>query len=469
MSDIYRLPPRPPSSTPGRHRASGRKCSAGFGVKYESSRRDPEDYFNPNRERRLIVSYWSSWQRISIFEPFNPWRLLGLHSSQAPFGEVKAAFKRSITQSIPQQRVLVSLGYHIITSSGERYKRVHGTDEYVVRRRDHFFLAACGHVEELSRVISGKQYLVEDKDEYGRTLLYTASKSGFYEVCKLLLQKGASVDEPQRDGSTPLHAAAYFGHERVIELLLQYGARTDIVNNWGNTALLESASGRITGLIQSASVDQISSLAAELRTKMIVLNVRVIEHKGKVIAKELIRNASVLDARTRARWNQIHRCWEIVWHGTQYRNLQSILERGLLPAGSRGITPVKGHIELGAKVFGVQNWAAAIFVSPSILYASYESYSQRVFSEGQLWCVLVKAYCRPGSMKSYDPTVLKYERKDDEPEKPEYRVPVDEENKNVISRVESARNVVVHSVMFVRVSFLKEQDLNFTEALTLLH
>lgn len=338
------------------------------------------------------MSYWSSWQRISIFEPFNPWRLLGLHSSQAPFGEFKAAFKRSITQSIPQQRALVSLGYHIITSSGERYKRVHGTDEYVVRRRDHFFLAACGHVEELSRVINGKQYLLEDKDEYGRTLLYTASKSDFYEVCKLLLQKGASVDEPQRDGSTPLHAAAYFGHERVIELLLQYGARTDIVNNWGNTALLESASGRITGLIQSASVDQISSLAAELRTKMIVLNVRVIEHKGKVIAKELIRNASVLDARTRAQWNQIHRSWEIVWHGTQYRNLQSILERGLLPAGSRGITPVKGHFELGEKVFGVQNWAAAIFVSPSILYASH--YSQRVFSEGQLWCVLVKAYCR---------------------------------------------------------------------------
>lgn len=72
-------------------------------------------------------------------------------------------------------------------------------------------------------------------------------------------------------------------------------------------------------------------------------------------------------------------------------------------------------------------------------------------------------------MKSYDPTLLIYRSKDDEPEKPEYRVPVDEEDKNVISRVESARNVVVHSVMFVRVSFLKEQDLNFTKALTLLH
>lgn len=72
-------------------------------------------------------------------------------------------------------------------------------------------------------------------------------------------------------------------------------------------------------------------------------------------------------------------------------------------------------------------------------------------------------------MKSYDPTLHIYRSKDDEPEKPEYRVLVDEEDKNVISRVESARNVVVHSVMFVRVSFLKEQDLNFTKALTLLH
>ena len=72
-------------------------------------------------------------------------------------------------------------------------------------------------------------------------------------------------------------------------------------------------------------------------------------------------------------------------------------------------------------------------------------------------------------MKSYDPTVLKYERKDGEPEKPEYRVPVDEEDKNSISRVESARNVVVRSVMFVRASFLEEQDLYFTEALIPLH
>lgn len=78
---------------------------------------------------------------------------------------------------------------------------------------------------------------MEQKDEYGRTLLYTASKSGFCDTCKMLLQKGASVDEVQRDGSTPLHGAAYFGHAQVVTLLLQHGARTNLRNNWGNTSL----------------------------------------------------------------------------------------------------------------------------------------------------------------------------------------------------------------------------------------
>lgn len=318
-------------------------------------------------------------------------------------------------------------------------------------------------------MINYRQHIVEDKDEYGRTLLYTASKSGFYDVCKLLLQKGASVDEPQRDGSTPLHGAAYFGHELVVGLLLQHGARTDIKNNWEHTALDESATRKIQHLIQSASFDYISSLAAELKRKQLVLSVRIIEYKGSVIAKEFVRNASILDTLTRAQWNNSHRNWEVAWHGTKYRHLQSILEKGLLPAGSSGIKPAEGHFSLGEVHFGVRNWAAAIFVSPSILYASHAAYSERVFSESQKWCVLIKAYCRPGSMKAYDPTVLRYDRKEDEPEKPEYRVPVQEEDKNVILRVESARNVVVRSVMFVRVSFLEDRYLNFEEAIRLLH
>ncbi|KAJ7386820.1 hypothetical protein OS493_006850 [Desmophyllum pertusum] len=362
----------------------------------------------------------------------------------------------------------------IATYGASSWDKLEGTqeykakDEFVVRRRDHFILAACGHTEKLALEIAKRGNLVEDKDEHGRTLLYTASKSGFHDTCKLLLQKGASVDEVQIVGSTSLHGATYFGHELVVGLLLQHGARINIRNKWGHTALDESASPKIQSLIQTASADQISSLAAELREKQLVSSVRVIEYQGEVIAKELVRDPRVLDARTRARWDIIHRTWEPAWHGTRYRHLQSIIEKGLLPAGSSGISPASGHFKLGEEHFGIPDWAAAIFVSPSILYAAHDAYSDRVFSDSQQWCVLVKAYCKPGTMKSYDPTVLAYKPMDGEPKAPEYRVPVNEADKNVILRVQSTRNVVVRSLMFVRASFLENQDMNFEKAMKLL-
>ena len=65
-----------------------------------------------------------------------------------------------------------------------------------------------------------------------------------------------------------------------------------------------------------------------------------------------------------------------------------------------------------------------------------------------------------------------------EPAMPEYRVPFtldgdcddefsppgdDEDQNNVVLRVESARNVVVYSVMFVRASALENQEMIFDE------
>ena len=423
---------------------------------------------NGSNKSRVVVNYIADGgSRVVISVPLNPWQVLGLSSSRVSHADVNAAFKMKITQPVRQKRAMISIAYHMLTSSAGRYKRIHGTDTFVVGKRDHFMLAACGHTEELALMISKRGNLVEERDEQRRTLLYIACRSGFYDTCKLLLQKGASVNETQRDGSTPLHGAAYFGHELVAGLLLQYGARSDVKNKWG-TPLEESATPKIRSLIQTASADDISSLAAKLREKQLVLSVRLIDYLGNVIAKELIRDPCTLDVHTRAEWNSIQSTWETAWHGTRYQYLQSIIEKGLLPAGSSGIKPAAGHYGLGEEHFGIPNWAAAIFVSPSILYAAHACYSERVFSESQQWCVLVKAYCKPGSYKSYDPTVFQYKPMDGEPDMPEYRVPVTEANKNVIMRVESTRSVVVQSLMFVRLSFLENQDINFEKAMTLL-
>lgn len=446
---------------PKRH-PSGRRSSS-------TNRRNISHDGNRGDGRRRVATYGArGGGRVVISVPLNPWQVLGLNSSDASREAIKAAFKKKIHQPVRQNRAMVSIAHHMLTSPAGRYKRVEGTDEFVVTRRDHFMLAACGHTHELTLRIAKDGNIVERRDEHGRTLLYIASKSGFYDTCNLLLQKGAYVNEAQRDGSTPLHGAAFFGHELIVGLLLQHGAKSDIRNKWGNTAIYESATPSIRSLIQTASGDDISSLAARLKERQLVKSVRLIEYQGEVIAKELTRDPRGLDALTRDELNNIHSTWETAWHGTRYRYLESIIDKGLLPSGSSGIKPAKGHYKLGETHFGIRDWAAAIFLSPSILYASHACYSERIFSESQRWCVLVKAYCKPGSFKSYDPTVFQYEPMDGEPDMPEYRIPVTEADKNVILRVESTRSVVVQSLIFVRLSFLENQNINFEQAMKLL-
>ena len=337
-----------------------------------------------------------------------PWAVLGLTSNEASRESVKKAFREKTQTQQRQNRALVAVANHILTSTQPRYQRKPGYDFYTIKNRDHFVVAACGNTKELKVLVRRDPSLVKASDEHGRTLLYLACKSGFYDMVKMLLQEGADINKVQRDGSTPLHGAAYFGHILVVGLLLEYGAQTKLTNTWGQTALQESKSPDIEELIKNASSDHIFSLKTKLSEKKIVSEMRPIEFKGQHIAKELFRHPDVFDAKTRAEMKAIFKNWKLVWHGTKSKNVESILQNGLIPSGTNGIEPPSGHFRLGTKWFGVENWAAAIFVSPSILYAGHAAYSHRVVSNQQQWCVLIKAYCRPGSYKTYDPTILRY-------------------------------------------------------------
>ncbi|XP_020632959.1 transient receptor potential cation channel subfamily A member 1-like [Orbicella faveolata] len=408
----------------------------------------------PNGTKKgCIVSYYATGQgRVDIPETLNPWQVLDLHSFHVSSSEeIDKAFKVRITQSVRHNSAMASVAYHMLTSTADRYVQKSGLDEFAITKADHFVLAACGHTRALASEIRYEKDLLQDKDERSRTLLYIASRSGFYDMCELLLEKGACINEVQSTGSTPLHGAAYYGHAQIVGLLLQHGAKTDIKNQFGRTALDESATPEIQRLIQTASTDKILSLTAEFRGKHLVHSVQLIKYQGEVIAKELARDQSTLDKGTRAQWNDICSNWESAWHGTRYGHLESIIKQGLvLGAGSRDIKPEAGLYELSEEHLGASNWAKAIFLTPCILFASHEAYSERVFSESQLWCVLVKAYCKPGSYKSYSP---------------EMRVPVKD---FLIWRVESARDVIVCSLMFVRCSFLENKHMNLDEKMRIL-
>ena len=379
-----------------------------YGMAYQSEESIASEPIS-TADRSTEISYKTTGGRqVHINFPMDPWNILDL-PSDASRGAVKQAFREKIKdpQLQDQDRALVSLAKHILTSTEPTRYQHEQNDLFSLNDRDHFTIAAYGNTHELKVLIRRDNSLLTTTDEHGRTLLYLACKSGFYGMVRMLLREGADINTIQRDGSTPLHAASFYGHPLVVSLLLEYGARTDIKNTWASTALEESDSTEITNLIEDTSSDFIFSTKATLMEKKLVSRMRPIEFKGQLIAKELLRDPSRFDERTKSELNTIRKTWKMTWHGTQFQNLESILTQGLLPAGSEGISPPPGHFELGQTFQGVENWAAAIFLSPSIMYSSHEVYSERVTSTNEEWCVLIKAYCRPGSYTAYDPTVFR--------------------------------------------------------------
>ena len=76
-----------------------------------------------------------------------------------------------------------------------------------------------------------KQYLsnggsVNQRNQFGGTLLHVASVNGNKEILKLLLSKGAKVNVKNNSSLTPLGLALKFKRSEVSELLREYGAKT---------------------------------------------------------------------------------------------------------------------------------------------------------------------------------------------------------------------------------------------------
>ena len=387
-------------------------------------------------------------------------------------GEIKDAFRRAATQASRQHRAMASLSYHILTSTISRYDDKGGGCFEIGDRAisDVFVLAAAGDTKRLLCEISRNKALLKSADEHGRTLLYLTARSGFYDTTEALLKEGAPVNEKQVDGSTPLHGASFYCQRLIVELLLKYGADPGIKNKWGNTAL-DEASGELKAVISACKTDGISKIVTSLISSNLVHKTRFIEYKGKVVAREVQRNSDLLDSSTKNRWNYIQASWHLAWHGTKAKYLSSILRNGLMPSGTRlsdgsSIEPPDNHYKLGETRFGIYDWARAVFLSPSILYASHACYSERVFSNSsEQWCIVIKAYVKPASYTEHDPTVFKYEPIDGEPDQPEYRIDVKGNDK--VLRVESARNVVVFSLLFISLDILENSSITYAELLSL--
>ena len=199
----------------------------------------------------------------------------------------------------------------------------------------------------------------------------------------------------------------------------------------------------------------------DLKLKGLVSNIIPIKKQNEIIAHKLLIS-SIL---TKNIFN-VTKNWIPGWHGTKFKFLESIIRYGLRPSGSKlengaSVNVNPGHIPLNHTVSGIQYWAKAIFVSPSIFYSASPVYAERINSCSERWCVLVETRVRPGTFTAHPSTVLKYTGVKGEPSNVEYRIKV-QTDKDLIYRVISGQNVIVTSITFVKVKFLEKIE-NYIE------
>ncbi len=402
----------------------------------------------------------------------DPYKILGI-STTTSFDDTKKVVRQQVTQPRRQVRALASLAYHMITSTNcQRYLR-HGT-HFEIKTPDIFFFAAIGNTKKVIDEISKNPSLLDSVDELERTVLYLAARCGFYDTTKALIGKGASVNQKQAGDSTPLHGAAFYGHSLVVKLLLVHGADPSLKNKRGSTAADES-SPEIKQIFEDFKKDPISVIRSTfISNSLIEEKVHLIHYKGKVIAREIFRSKKVLNSCTKNKWDEICQRWKVAFHGTRFNNLESIVKHGLLPSGARLpsgelIQPPSNHVQLSQTYLGMSNWANAIFTSPSVLYASHPCYSDRIIAGDSQWCVVLKVLINTNSYEAFNPTVdTTDDETDGEPEDTEYRV-INNDHRDSIFRVfsrtlsdnlESSRNAVVQSVLFIDLNFLENINEN---------
>ena len=179
----------------------------------------------------------------------------------------------------------------------------------------------------------------------------------------------------------------------------------------------------------------------DLLKKQLVEKMIDIKKNDEVIGKRLIRSKNLIN------YKEINKL-EKVFHGTRFVSIEFILNYGLLNFRR----PLNNHIHLGIENDNIDDWANAIFVSPSIFYAS--KYSELVNYKNEEWSIVIEAKVKSDSYSAHGNTIYKYQFKENEPKYVEYRIksPIIEEYSPCIISEES--DLIVTSLIFVKKKFL---------------
>ena len=382
-----------------------------------------------------------------------------LNISQSSHGTaIKDAFKNLVTSPNRTIKSKVCLAYEILFNKKNFIQ--HG-NLYKIKVKDCFYFAIIGDLNSLKSLLKNNKNLLYSKDYLQRSLLYLAARNGYFDVTEYLLQKGIDINEVQSTGSTALHGAAFYGHELIVQLLIEHGIYTKKKNKNGLTAADDAKTPFIKNLILESEKDIILNLYYNLNWKGFVSNLVPIKNGSKIIAQKMI----CLPGFLKKDYLYINNNWIPAWHGTKLKVLESIADYGLRPAGTKlengmPIQVNSGHIPLEQCFYGIDKWAKAVFVSPSIFYSTHFEYAERINTCGKTWCVLVEVRIRPGSYTKHPPTST-HTRLIGEPNDLEYRINMDNDSK-YIDYAPLPKNIYITSITFVLLDFL-ENIKNYNE------
>lgn len=338
--------------------------------------------------------------------PLGDWAVQTTPAAQ--YNRMQPLFRSSIRTPSRQNRAALSLRYDVsfrrsIGAVPSRYS-VSDDGSFTYDTTDHFTLAAIGDTQGLIALIDSSPELLDSQDESGDSLLYKAARSGFCDMVEALIAKGADVNIVKHMGSSSLHAAAYFGHEIVTASLLARNCDRSLKNKYGSTALDEACTPAIRYLLMA----DVETVLKQLVVSGVGACLRPVIHEGEVIAWRVDRQLQLIKDSLGDGTSHIPADWRVSWHGTKADNLESIMRHNLQAAGSGNAgaqgMPQDNHISLGETLFGIDNFAGAIFLSPSIAYASHPCFAGRLFGGGAEYIVLVDARVRPGSYKTFAST-----------------------------------------------------------------
>ncbi|MDQ7821601.1 MAG: ankyrin repeat domain-containing protein [Candidatus Eremiobacteraeota bacterium] len=102
---------------------------------------------------------------------------------------------------------------------------------------------ACeeGDISALEALLYKDRQLVHAKDRENLTALHRGVMGGFFDVVKLLIEKGAFIDAEDMLQRTPLHHAALRGDAGIAQLLVSAGAQVNKADVHGETPLHDAA------------------------------------------------------------------------------------------------------------------------------------------------------------------------------------------------------------------------------------